>query len=72
MIWSATLPDTTRALLRDHGFEPLVEGSDQTARLRPSVLIRPVSDEGLPDQWVLDGRSLLDMDNWDVRLVDRM
>jgi hypothetical protein len=36
------------------------------------VLIRPVSDEGLPDQWVLDGRSLLDMDNWDVRLVDRM
>jgi GNAT superfamily N-acetyltransferase len=72
MTWSATMPETTRALLRDRGFEPCVEGPEQTARLLPSVLIRPVSDEGLRGAWVLCGRRLLDMNNWDVRLLDRM
>jgi hypothetical protein len=72
MTWSATLPEWTQALLRDHGFEPLVEGSGPTAHLRPSVLIRPISDGGRQDKWELGGRRLLDMTNWDVRLLDRM
>jgi GNAT superfamily N-acetyltransferase len=72
LTWSVPLSERTRTLLRGHGFAPFVDESDPTGRLRPSVLIRPVADDGLAGDWTLAGRRLLDMKNWNVRLLDRM
>jgi len=67
MIWSATLPDEARTLLRSSGFRPYVEAGK--APYHSCVLVRSVRDEMLESDWVLAGRRLLDLSNWDLRLL---
>jgi GNAT superfamily N-acetyltransferase len=67
-IWSATLPVEAKTLLQNAGFEPL-EQDESLEGPRPTVLIRAVRDDVLPEDWVLDGISLLDLNNWDLRMI---
>jgi len=68
-LWSATLPVETKALLKDAGFQMARQG-DSFARSTPTVLIRPVQDEMLNEDWVCDGLRVLDLQNWDLRMID--
>ncbi len=68
-IWSATLPAGTRTLLQDTGFNPLLNEAEGMDRYRSSVLVRPVRDEMLKTEWTLVNRRLLDLANWDLRML---
>lgn len=70
VIWSATLPDEVKALLRDNGFH----FSDMTKDTgdgvwHPHVLLRSVSRDIPPRDWNLAGRDVLDLANWDLRAI---
>lgn len=68
-IWSATLPEGTRTLLQDTGFKPLLDETGGKDRYRSYVLVRPVRDEMLKTDWVLANRRLMDLANWDLRML---
>ena len=67
-IWLATLPDEAKALLQDTGFK-LLDKERSIGPYRPSVLVRPVHQELLTTDWVLANRKLLDLTNWDLRMI---
>jgi hypothetical protein len=68
-IWSATLSDPQRAMLHDRNFIRADTGSD-ILRQRPTVLIRPVRKQANETDWQIGDRSLLDLANWDLRMID--
>lgn len=73
-IWSSTLPVEAKTLLQNSGFQPLDEPQSigrayREGASRPTVLIRPVRDEMVKTDWVLAGRGLLDLGNWDLRMI---
>jgi GNAT superfamily N-acetyltransferase len=68
--WTASLDADTRELLRRRGFTPIDEAD--TARGVPGILIRPVRDEALRADWTIGGRRLLDLANWDLRMLYSM
>ena len=73
-IWTATLMAKAKALLREAGFRPVPEGQEGAGvgQSQPCLLVRSVQD-GYPEtDWSLDGRWLLDMANWDIRMVYSM
>jgi hypothetical protein len=66
--WSATLPQETKTLLQNTGFNSV----DETVSMPGSystVLVRPVHDEMLMADWVFAGRRLLDLANWKLRMI---
>jgi hypothetical protein len=69
VIWSASLSPETIALLNRHGFR-----SDKTPRglFPPAILVRAVRRDQLKGEWVLAGRPLLDLANWDLRMLYSM
>ncbi len=68
--WSATLGPGPRNLLRESGFGPV--DSERTARGIPCILVRPIRQEQLREDWMVSGRRLLDMANWDLRMIYSM
>ncbi len=69
--WSATLPPEKRAVLAANGFT-LVRHAGSIAQQCPALLVRPVRDEDVRGEWLLAGRGLLDLENWDVRMLYSM
>ena len=70
VIWSASLDAESRDLLRRRAFAPIDEAD--AARGIPGILIRPVRDHALRAEWTIHGRRLLDLANWDVRMLYSM
>jgi len=70
-VWSATLPHETTELLSKSGFG-LQKRSPGTAPPGPAILIRPVRKEWLERQWLFSGLALLDLANWDLRMLYSM
>jgi len=68
--WTASLDADTRDLLRQRAFTPTDEAD--AARGVPGILVRPVRDAALRDDWMIGGRRLLDLGNWDVRMFYSM
>jgi len=68
--WTATLGPDPRRLLRENGFEPV--DAHRTARGIPCILVRPIRQEQLREDWMVSGRRLLDMANWDLRMIYSM
>ena len=66
-IWSATLSEPVRDELHKRGFRPAAHGS--VSRPGHHVLVRTLGES---DDWSLDGRPLLDMRQWDLRLLNSM
>ncbi len=66
--WSATLGERTARLLQTAGFRRVNE-TQGVRRYRPGVLVRAVRDEMQEADWVVAGRRLLDMANWDLRMI---
>ena len=70
-IWSATLPDKTKALLETTGFRSGGGGSG-IADQQKYILVKPLQ-EGTPvKDCVFAGRRLLELSDWDVRMMYSM
>jgi hypothetical protein len=67
-IWTATFPDEVTALLKENKFR-LLKKAKSIAEHRTSVLVRPVQDGMLNADWTIDDRRLLDLSNWDLRMI---
>jgi hypothetical protein len=67
-IWSATHAGEVKILLERTGFRRVNEPKG-VAQPRPAVLIRAVSDQMQSSQWRVADRWLLDLTNWDLRMI---
>jgi hypothetical protein len=66
-IRTATLPDAVKMLLKKNGFH--LSEAKSIEQYRPTVLVRPVRDDMLNTEWTVEGRRLLDLSNWDLRMI---
>jgi hypothetical protein len=73
-IWSGTLAPDVQVVLRDHGFKPRPhqpQPSDK-GELPPTIFLRPVDRDRLKVRdWSIGARPLLDLANWDLRMIYR-
>jgi len=70
-IWSATLPQSTIALLRNNGFRTIKPPTD-VATFPPAILVRPVAGYPLDREWAFGDRRLLDLASWEMRMLYSM
>jgi hypothetical protein len=74
-VWTDALPATARGLLFDAGFVAAPPAGSigtafRTKAVRPTVLVKPVRPGAMaPRDWDVDGRSLLDLGSWDLRMI---
>ena len=68
--WTVTLPETTRGLLAKASFAPAPGG--RLTREGTSLLVRAFDRRGPAADPVLGGRRLLDVSNWDMRMLYSM
>jgi hypothetical protein len=69
LIWSATLPSSTIGLLKQHGFRSAPPPKLPTP---PAVLVRSLKTNQPISEWAFAGRSLLRLENWDLRMLYSM
>jgi hypothetical protein len=67
-VWSGTLSNETNAVLKNSGFKPVAVNKGLSG-WRPGVLVKPVPDDLVGGDWVFAGRRLLDMADWDLRMI---
>jgi hypothetical protein len=65
--WSAALPAWGPPLLEARGFRPIQRA--RTARGTNCGLVRPIQAGIPPADWTAGGRSLLDEESWDLRML---
>jgi hypothetical protein len=70
-IWSATLPQSTIAVLRNNGFRTIKPPKD-VATFPTAILVRPVAGYPLDTEWALGGRRLLDLASWEMPMLYSM
>lgn len=68
--WASTLSASARRLLQGNGFRP--RDRVKTAQGFPCVLVRPLTAEGATSEWKVGGRRLLDLADWDLRMIYSM
>jgi GNAT superfamily N-acetyltransferase len=73
-IWTATLGNETKNLLRDVGFRPVQEGQEGAGveQEQPCLLVRSVRADVPEAAWSLGNRRLPDMADWDMRMIYSM
>jgi GNAT superfamily N-acetyltransferase len=71
MIWSATLAPETIALLRAQGFKS-ERKPHSIIQQSPVVFVRPIRDQHLGGDWLLSDRHLLDLHDWELRMLYSM
>jgi hypothetical protein len=64
--WSATLSEDKRRVLEEAGFQR-VEHS--VTKKVATVLVRPTRDDPTEGDWILGSQRLLDLGNWDLRMI---
>jgi len=67
--WTATYSESAKAALGKERFEPIDLAA--RARGRPAAIIRSLRDDGLGQEWTIDGRSVTSLANWKFRLLDQ-
>ena len=67
-LWTATLTEATRSLLRQNQFLHQ-RAENRVTHYRPTVLVRSVQGDELPTDWRLENRSVLELANWDLRML---
>jgi len=70
-IWSATLSEERSALLAQNGFEPTDKKPGAQSH-QTSLLVRAIAPDLPASQWQFAGRQLVDMADWDVRMLYSM
>jgi GNAT superfamily N-acetyltransferase len=64
--WTATLSEDKQHVLEEAGFQRVEESLTKDIA---TVLVRPTRDEPAEADWVLGNQPLLDLGNWDLRMV---
>ncbi|MCZ6799066.1 MAG: GNAT family N-acetyltransferase [Nitrospirae bacterium] len=67
-IWSSTLSEEERAVLLEVGFRDLHEGS--MGGSLQTILVTSTTAESQSKDWGLNNESLLELPNWNVRMID--
>jgi hypothetical protein len=70
-IWTATLGEETKDLLRGSGFLPVPE-REGVEHVQICLLVRAAGDDRLRDEWSIGGLRLQDLGNWDLRMIYSM
>lgn len=70
-IWSATLPAAIVNLLKKRGFQSLSPSKEHEVS-PPAILVRPISPRAAERNWTLADRPLLNLANWDLRMLYSM
>lgn len=70
LVWTATANDELLSQLRTLKFGPI--DHEQNILNQPCFLVRPIENERLDDDWRLGDTRLLDLKNWDVRMLYSM
>ena len=70
-IWTATVGNETKNLLRDAGFTPVQEGASVDQE-QPCLLVRSVRADEPEAGWSLGDRRLREMADWDIRMIYSM
>jgi GNAT superfamily N-acetyltransferase len=70
-IWTSTIGVETKNLLRDVGFQPVQKGAGVDQE-EPCLLVRSIRADVPEAEWSLGNRRLLDMANWDIRMIYSM
>ncbi len=69
-IWSATLSEDVKRLLRKAGFAFINKTGRATRDVRgKNILVKSIDQKIQPPNWILGGRDLLDPINWDLRTI---
>ena len=68
--WTASLSAEDIQLMESRGFAPV--DPEDTTRGCPCVLVRPLGNDLPAAAWALAGRPLLDIANWDIRVLYSM
>jgi hypothetical protein len=69
-IWAATLPQLAIDMLKQRGFR--TPGMPPDPPLPPSILVRPLCHDPSDGEWRLVGQTMLDLANWDLRMLYSM
>jgi hypothetical protein len=67
-VWSATMDSDKKILLRESGFKPMDLGKGMRDH-QFCLLVRPVQKVIKESNWSIANVQLLDMANWDVRMI---
>ena len=67
-IWTSTLKEDINSLLIKTGFK-ILKKKIGVADARPTVLVGSTNSEILNEDWVLFNLRLLDLKNWDIRMI---
>jgi hypothetical protein len=70
-IWTASLGEEPRDLLRDTGFRPSQKAMGMESH-PPCLLVRSVRDDAPDSEWSISNRRLPDMADWDLRMIYSM
>jgi GNAT superfamily N-acetyltransferase len=69
-IWAATLPEAAAGLLKGRDFR--IVGEPPTLPAPPAILVHPLRNDQPEGDWQFADRSLLDLANWDLRMLYSM
>jgi hypothetical protein len=69
VIWRASLDAGFRDDLTRFGFKPI---DSPVVHGGPQILVRPIDDARLQQEWRINGVRLLDLGNWDMRMIYSM
>ena len=70
-VWTATLPQSVIALLHKCGFRSASRPAN-LAHFPPEIIMRPTVPSKLNDEWIFERRALLNLKNWDLRMLYSM
>lgn len=68
--WAGTFSSEVKQILQGAGFVPIEQTREQ--KYRNYVLVRRTEDRVPGSDWVVAGKNLLEMNNWDLRLIYSM
>jgi GNAT superfamily N-acetyltransferase len=68
-VWTVGLKDATTAVLQLHGF---ASAQADSIRAQSRLLVRRLGEGRAADEWKLGGRNLLDITDWDLRMLYSM
>jgi len=69
-IWTATLSEDVKRLLRNAGFVFMDKTGSATRDIGgKNILVKSINQKIQPSDWILGGRNLLDPTNWDLRTI---
>jgi GNAT superfamily N-acetyltransferase len=69
LVWSRFLSESRQRSLVDAGFVD-ADPKPGLRSWRPRFMVRPTEEQCLDSEWIIAGKRLLDLDGWDLQMLD--